>query len=248
MRAPWLFGFSPVMRTFQRVNFKKKFAVAKVKIQFTTAGLLCGGVSRRIDVLIAMVNVEISQAHKGNCWNSMQNFLSYGCFTSNKTWISWIVSIGLYLLYLEGKPIANTSYKCVGFLLLCVLVIVQCPWQSTWRALEANDTYFVTTPGRHGCRVRACPRMTGCWSDSRCVARTSVHSRNQAGNLSHASLCSLPWVSHVQDCDFSRGHKEAKGGNVRQKILLQISQKSQENADLSEIGGKTQNTKKSGNN
>lgn len=114
----------------------------------------------------------------------MQNFLSYGCFTSNKTWISWIVSIGLYLLYLEGKPIANTLYKCVGFLLLCVLVIVQCPWQSTWRALEANDTYFVTTPGRHGCRVRACPRMTGCWSDSRCVARTSVHSRKPFTRLS----------------------------------------------------------------
>lgn len=67
MRAPWLFGFSPVMCTFQRVNSKKKIAAAEVKIQFKTAGLLCGGVSRRIDVLIAKVNAGISQAHEGNC-------------------------------------------------------------------------------------------------------------------------------------------------------------------------------------
>lgn len=48
MRAPWLFGFSPVMCTVQRVSSGKKikkFAVAKVKIQFNTPLFYCAPVS-----------------------------------------------------------------------------------------------------------------------------------------------------------------------------------------------------------
>lgn len=78
---------------------------------------------------------------------------------------------GYLELSFEWKLIANTSYKCVlfvfFFLLLCVRVIVERLRRSTWRALEANDAYFVTTPGCPCSRARACPRVIGSWSDRR---------------------------------------------------------------------------------
>lgn len=141
MRAPWLFGFSPVMCTFQRVkSLKKKKKKSSCEGQNSilySAVLLCGGVSCRIDGLIAKVNVRISQAHKGNC---LKKYLSVQHF--HLMAVLHQIKPGHLELSFEWKLIANTSYKCVCFLLSCVRVIVQCLRHSTWRALEANDTLW----------------------------------------------------------------------------------------------------------